>query len=130
VDQDQPNYDAHGNFGLLTFMANLWYEVPLSEYLTPYVGAGVALVDADVGYDDFQAFDPIFDDTQAAFAFQLGAGLKWRAWENVSLYIGYRLRGIDGPKFDSKVTQTPNTSDYDINRMWSHNIIAGVSFGF
>lgn len=129
---DSGTYDAHGKFGILTFMANLWYDVPLSEDLKPYIGggAGVAIVDADPGYSDFPDFDPIFDSSEVAFAFQVGAGLRWRAWENITLDVGYRLRGIDGPNFDSEVSQVPGTSDYDADLILSHNIIAGVSFGF
>lgn len=129
---DTTVYDAvSGKFGILTFMANLWYDVPLSEELTPYIGggAGVAIVDADVGYDDFADFDPIFDNSEVAFAFQVGAGLRWHVWENVALDVGYRLRGIDGPNFDSEVTQIPGTSSYDADWMWSHNVIGGISFG-
>ena len=128
----EDTYDGNGKFGILTFMANIWYDVPLSEELKPYVGggAGIAVVDGDVGYDDFDDYDPIFDNSEVAFAFQVGAGLRWQVWENVTLDVGYRLRGIDGPTFDAKETD-PNfdASDYDTQWMWSHNVIAGVSFG-
>ena len=114
-------------------MANLWYDVPLSEELKPYFGggAGIAIVDGDVGYDPvaFPDFSPIFDQSKVAFAFQAGAGLRWRAWENVTLDVGYRLRGIDGPTFDSEVTGPDLTIDYDADWIFSHNIIGGISFG-
>ena len=128
----QTEYDGYSKFGILTFMANIWYDVPLSEELKPYIGggAGVAIIDANVGYDDFPDFDPIFDESRVAFAFQVGAGLRWQGWENVTLDVGYRLRGIDGPNFESEVTQIPRTSDFDADWIWSHNVIAGVSFGF
>jgi opacity protein-like surface antigen len=126
------DYDAHGKFGILTFMANLWYDIPLSEELKPYIGggAGIAIVDGDPGYSDIPDYDPIFDNSEVAFAFQVGAGLRWQVWENVALDVGYRLRGIDGPTFDTEVTD-PNfdSSDYDADWIWSHNVIAGVSFG-
>ena len=126
------DYDAHGKFGILTFMANLWYDVPLSEELKPYIGggAGIAIVDGDAGYSGNDFYDPIFDGSEVAFAMQVGAGLRWQVWENVTLDVGYRLRGIDGPTFDTEVTD-PNfdSSDYDADWIWSHNVIAGVSFG-
>jgi opacity protein-like surface antigen len=134
-DGNSGNYDGHGQFGILTFMANLWYDVPLSDDFKPYVGggAGVAIVDGEAGYDADvnvpDGFDTIFDDSKVAFAFQLGAGLRWQAWENVTLDVGYRLRGIDGPSFDSEVTFQDGTSSYDADWMWSHNVIAGISFG-
>jgi opacity protein-like surface antigen len=125
--------DASGQFGILTFMANIWYDVPLSEALTPYIGggAGVAIVDADSGYKDNSNYDPIFDSSEAAFAFQLGAGLRWHVAENIALDVGYRFRGIDGPTFAAKETD-PNydTSDYDAKWLWNQNVIAGISFGF
>jgi opacity protein-like surface antigen len=131
VDANSDDFDGHGQFGILTFMANLWFDVPLSEDLKPYIGggAGIAVVDGDVGYSDFPDSDPIFDDSKVAFAFQVGAGLRWQAWENITLDVGYRLRGIDGPRFDSETTAFQGTTDYDADWMWSHNLIAGISFG-
>lgn len=130
-DGFEGDYDANGKFGILTFMANLWYDIPLSEELKPYIGggAGLAIVDVKAEYDDSPGFEPIFDDSPVAFAFQLGAGLRWQAWENITLDVGYRLRGIDGPKFDSEVTAFQGTSDYDAEWLWSHNVIGGISFG-
>ena len=129
---DGDDYDAHGKFGILTFMANLWYDIPLSEELKPYIGggAGIAIIDGDAGYSGNSSYDPIFDGSEVAFAFQVGAGLRWQVWENVALDVGYRLRGIDGPTFDTKVTD-PNfdSSNYDADWIWSHNVIAGISFG-
>ncbi|MGE0008820.1 MAG: outer membrane protein [Parvibaculaceae bacterium] len=137
IDYDAPDgrndtYDGHGQFGIVTFMANLWYDVPLSEELKPYIGggAGLAIVDADVGYPDSTDFDPIFDDSQVAFAFQVGAGLRWQAWEHVTLDVGYRLRGIDGPKFDGEVDLFQGIDEYNAGWMWSHNVIGGISLGF
>lgn len=126
------SFDASGKFRIVTFMANLWYDIPLSESVTPYIGggAGLAIVDGDPGLDHDSDFDPLFKNSEVAFAFQAGAGLRWQAWENVTLDVGYRLRGIDGPDFKSEVTADPWTSDYDADWMFSHNVIAGVSFGF
>ena len=133
ADGRSGNFDAAGNFEILTFMANLWYDVPLGEALTPYVGggAGIAVVDADPGYAHDQFYNPVFDSSEVAFAFQVGAGLKWHVSDNIALDVGYRLRGIDGPTFDAAETDPNNdTSNYHADWMWSHNLIAGVSFGF
>jgi len=63
------------------------------------------------------------------FAFQVGAGLRWAVLENVTLDVGYRLRGIDGPDFEH-TDVTSGLSDFDADWMWSHNVIAGITFGF
>jgi opacity protein-like surface antigen len=135
VNVDNGNYDADGHFEILTFMANLWYDLPLNERLTPYIGggAGIAIVDAKAGYSDSNAslYDPIFDGSETVFAFQLGAGLKWNLWDHVALDVGYRFRGIDGPRFESKeVDPNQETTDYDADWMWSHNFIGGISLSF
>jgi opacity protein-like surface antigen len=132
-DGSRDDYAASGKFGTLTFMANLWYDIPLSEELTPYIGggAGLAIVDGKESYDDFFDGENIFDSSEVAFAFQVGAGLRWQVLENVALDVGYRLRGIDGPDFERNDDLTgASTSDYRADWMWSHNVIAGVSFGF
>ena len=53
ANNDESSFDANGKFGILTFMANIWYDVPLNEELKPYIGggAGIAVVDGDAGYD-------------------------------------------------------------------------------
>ena len=127
------DYDADGKFGILTFMANLWYDVPLSDEITPYIGggAGIAIVDGKESFDDFLGGEDIFDSSEVAFAFQIGGGLRWHVWENVALDVGYRLRGIDGPDFERNDDLAGvSTSSYRADWMWSHNVIAGVSFGF
>lgn len=130
IDFDGPGgqYDISGKFGILTFMGNLWYDIPLSDEIKPYLGggAGVAIVDGDFHYsgDDADAFN----STEVAFAFQLGAGLRWAVTDNITLDVGYRFRGIDGPTFDGG--DFVGSDKYDTDWFYSHNVIAGVSFGF
>lgn len=122
-------YDAKGSFGILTFMGNLWYDIPLSETLNPYLGGGVglAIVDGETTYEPDDGDDSPYDSSEVAFAFQLGAGLRWKAFENITFDVGYRLRGIDGPDFGN--SDFPQSSNYDGDMIFSHNVIAGVSFG-
>jgi opacity protein-like surface antigen len=123
------SFDAFGSFEILTFMANIWYDVPLSETLNPYIGggAGVAIVDGRSGYAGNDG--PNFDSSEVEFAFQLGAGLRWHAFDNVTFDVGYRLRGIDGPSFEPDADHVPLAQNYEADWMWSHNVIGGVSFG-
>jgi opacity protein-like surface antigen len=131
-DGTSDTYEGTGHFSFLTFMANVWYDIPLSEELKPYLGggAGIAIVDANkVGYGEDENA-PVYDSSEVAFAFQLGAGLRWAVSDNIMLDVGYRLKGIDGPRFDNVEDVVPNSSKYDADFIWIHNVIAGVSFGF
>jgi len=129
ADGSHTTYDGHADYSFLTFMGNIWYDIPLSEELKPYVGggAGVAIVDGEFGYDGEP--DDRYDSSEVTFAFQVGAGLRWAVLENVTLDVGYRLRGIDGPDFEH-TDVTSGLSDFDADWMWSHNVIAGITFGF
>jgi len=122
-------FDAGGTFGILTFMANFWYDIPLSEEVKPYLGGGVgiAIVDGDVHYE---GHPDIFDDSQAALALQAGVGIRWQVSDTIALDVGYRLRAIDGPSFDNNEDFLANGGSYDADWMVSHNVIAGVSLGF
>lgn len=125
IEYDGTEYSGTGDFSILTFMGNLWYDLPLSTELKPYIGGGlgVAIVDAsNIGYDCCEEYD----SSEVAFAFQAGAGLRWMMSENIALDVGYRLRGIDGPTFDNA---DGTGSNHDADFMFSHNIIGGISFG-
>jgi opacity protein-like surface antigen len=125
IEYDGEDYAGTGDFTFLTFMGNVWYDVPLSEELKPYLGggAGIAIIDAnDVGYEG----NVEYDSSEVAFAFQVGAGLRWAIADSITLDVGYRLRGFDGPKFED----VDGGSDQNADWMWSHNVIGGVSFGF
>ena len=128
-DTDPPS-DAIGTFNIFTVMGNAWLDLPLTEFFKPYVGggAGLAFVDADgIGY----ANDGVhFDSSETVFAAQVGAGLRWQLAEHTALDIGYRYRGNEGPTFDVNNSHIPNATDYHADWMWSHNVIAGISFGF
>ena len=60
-----------GKFEFLTVLANLWYDVPLSEEIKPYIGggAGVAIVDGDIAFSDGQT---AFDSTRSRFRVSSG----------------------------------------------------------
>ena len=115
-----------GKVEFLTVLANIWYDVPLSDEIKPYIGggAGVAIVDGDIAYIDGQT---AFDSTEVAFAFQGGGGLRWAVSDHVTLDIGYRFKGVDGPSFSGSDT---GASDADTDWMFGHNLIGGISLGF
>ena len=118
-----------GDFDILTFMANIWWDWDLGSGFAPYIGggAGLAIVDAnDVGYAGTPD-TPVFDSSELGFAFQAGAGFRWMAWETVGFDIGYRFRGYDGQSFDAVL---PNSGDFDADFFFTHNIIAGLTFNF
>jgi opacity protein-like surface antigen len=108
-------------------MGNLWYDVPLSDTITPYVGggAGVAFIDGETRYS---GGNKPYGSSETGFAFQLGAGLRLAVLDNVTLDLGYRLRGVDGVEFGN--SDFAASSTYDADTIISHNFVGGVSIGF
>lgn len=82
-----------GDFDALGFMANAFYDVPAvriaKESLLPYVGVGLGF--AKVSLDNATRGNNFFaDDSDIAFAWQLGAGIAYAIERNVRLMADYR----------------------------------------
>ncbi len=72
-----------------SLFANLWWDLFPSRFFHPYLGGGVGglYVEAkDFGYDG----DELNDDSDAVFAYQLGAGLGFDLSPQWTLSIDYR----------------------------------------
>ncbi len=109
----------NGHADAISFMGNLWCDLPLGGRMTPYVGGGVGL--AYAGYSD--STTPLHDH-DTGLIFQIGAGAKWAVSDSMSLDFGYRFRGIPGLKFSNAVISV-KSNDY-----YGHNFILGMTFRF
>ena len=82
---------GNGDISVLSFMANGYYdfERPNSP-LTPYVGAGLGIIDSDL-----DGTGPFFRVTggNTNLAYQLMLGLAYAMNSNVALTAGYRFLG-------------------------------------
>ena len=108
-----------GHADALSFMGNVWYDLPQGSRWTPYVGggAGIALANYDNTASGFKASD-------TGFIFQLGAGVNWMMTDRISVDVGYRFRGILDLRFSN------STATYTGNTYYGHNVIAGVTVDF
>ncbi len=96
-------------------MANGYYDISLSDAsITPYVTGGV-------GFASFSGSNGGFDATE--FAWQVGAGLGFKASENVVVDLGYRyFRTSD---ISDSFEGVP--ADFSIS---GSNILAGIRYSF
>ncbi len=88
-----------GSFTSYLVMANAFYDVKLFGPLKPYVGfgLGVAWVDEDhTAFSDTlsRVFD--VDESRAAFAYQVRAGVAYEVNKWLDVSLGYRFVHIDG----------------------------------
>ena len=98
--------DEDEDVSLLTVMGNAYYDIDTDSDITPYLMAGAGWARAESSVDD---------DSETAFAWQVGAGLGFQVAECTTLDLGYRYL-------------KPNTFDFDGDdvKASSHNIMLGL----
>jgi opacity protein-like surface antigen len=120
--------DAFGSVSGNYVLANVWLDWKNPSAFTPYAGggAGTAFVSANgVGFSD--VFDSL-TGSDAAFAWQLGTGIKWATTDKLSLDVGYRLKGVTGLDFKTSfggVGTPANGID-----LLTHQVQAGLTYRF
>ena len=111
--------DASGSdLSNTTGMMNLWYDVFPSWTIHPYVGAGVGFLRTKL--DQFQS--DVLTDFQTGLvrqaddtvlAYQLGAGIAWDIFDQISLGLDYRFLTADEGKYYPYQDQTKTHVDAD-----------------
>jgi opacity protein-like surface antigen len=101
-------------------LGNLWYDVDTGTSFTPYIGGG-----AGWAYDVMS--DGTTDEWISGLTYQLGAGVRFAATENIGFDLGYRYR-VRSHADISGFTPDPDT-DVKISAT-THIVQAGVTFGF
>lgn len=98
--EDGTRRSLGGDFVTSTYMLNAYYDIPLTPRFRPYIGGGL-------GFANFSANDVFVYEanrlrgSNTLFAFQFKAGLGYQLNENVNVFIGYRLLGLDGQDYRS-----------------------------
>lgn len=118
---------TEGDLSAIYLLANLWYDVDVGRRVTPYIGggAGVAFVDADLSLPLASTVAGLKDD-DTAFAWQLGAGVKYGLSRDFALELGYRFRRVEGADFDSGLF----SGAFEDAELESHNALIGVTYKF
>jgi opacity protein-like surface antigen len=118
---------ADGSVNATYVMANGWFDLDTGSAFTPYIGggAGAAWLNGDVSF--FGAANGFGAAQQAAFAYQVGGGVKFDVNENLALDVGYRFKSILNGKNDNL---NVNNRDYINSDLNSHNIQVGLTYKF
>jgi opacity protein-like surface antigen len=134
----------NGQLRELFIMANVWFEIPVSSFFSPYLGGGigVAHVNGDFGVDSFG--DPGNELSASihaegwSLAYQIGTGLLIGLSDNLAVDLGYRFKiisavDLDEPEFcggdDCDPPVETFTADDDFG-VYQHVFQAGLTLGF
>jgi opacity protein-like surface antigen len=98
---------------IMSYMVNAYYDFKTKSAFTPYVGAGIGLLNGE-----FKS--PGFKDDDTVFGYQIAVGAAYNFNKNVALDVSYRFQGAAS---DFKIQGTEAS-------YMSSNIMAGIRYSF
>jgi opacity protein-like surface antigen len=117
-----------GSVGALAFMFNCFFDLHNDSPVTPYFGGGAGFatlhLDDTFGSSTGGRSQLYFDDDDAVFAYQAGAGLEFAINRRLSLDVGYRYFGTSQAHFNE------NFNTETAMKFNSHNAAVGVRVKF
>jgi opacity protein-like surface antigen len=114
--------DAPGSLKAMYGMVSAWYSFDTGS-IRPFVGAGVGMIEANMDSGPYFG-DKSVDDSDSAFAWQVGGGLEMDLASNLQLVARYRyVSSSDFTVQDSDNTDVTSSLD-------AHIIDAGIRLNF
>ena len=109
-------------------LANVWYDFHNESAFVPYIGGGIGAGWADGNLDMGNgAF--VNATSSTAFAFQVGAGVKFDVSDQFAIDLGYRFKGMTG--LNPTVTTNLGGPDHlDQNTIVAHFVQIGATLRF
>jgi len=97
----------------LSYMVNAFYDIKTKSAFTPYLGAGIGMINGELDDNGYTA-----DDTVFGYQFIVGAAYNFN--KNFALDLSYRFQGA---------AQDFSLNGSDLSYM-SSNIMAGMRYSF
>jgi opacity protein-like surface antigen len=137
VDGGRGN-DIGGDMSALSFMANVFYDIPLDMPLRPYLGGGVGLAHlwSSASFPNIAAAAAVclilqpcdnipterFSGSDTVFAYQAGVGLAYEIISNLTASVDYRYFATSDPSF--------RTGGAKIDSYSTHNVSLNFRYEF
>lgn len=115
--------DGRGSIDASYYMLNGYVDFPTGTAFTPYIGAGVGYVDADIDYSPSAV--GIVDSDDSGIAYQIAAGATYELSDAFDLFG--QVRYLTSDDFEVETTLFPARLDIENE---STNIEVGVRFKF
>jgi len=109
-----------GDLTQISLMANVLFDVPLTDRLDLTFGAGAGAVYSD--------FSPPFgsDESDTSFAYQGIAGLSYALTDRLDLTLQYRYLHVNDPSFT--VSHTGHTDVFALDDVENHTVSIGLRY--
>jgi len=109
-----------GEIQQLSLMANVLYDVPLTERLDLTFGVGAGAV-----HSEFEE-NNVGDDDDVNFAFQGIVGLSYAVTDRLDLTLTYRYLHVDEPDYD--LTHVNHIDSYGLEDVENHTVSVGLRY--
>lgn len=116
--------NAFGSASALVGLASLYYDLPFSPGITPFLGGGIGFADVSFSDQGVAPLGTVMDDSATGFAWHLTSGFEFQIAERTSFELGYRYLAIQGIDLQA-VDGTDTSADLD-----SHIVFAGIKYRF
>ncbi|OIO60734.1 MAG: hypothetical protein AUJ82_01820 [Verrucomicrobia bacterium CG1_02_43_26] len=129
-----PLNNGKGHVSYASLMANVYYDIPVSEDFYVYVGAGAGVAQEKIKNDMVSPTVGTianYRSTRTVFAWQAMAGVGYNINEDVSIYAGYRLFAVPSHNV-KKLTfaGTGVTSKAKMKDAYINNLEIGIRYRF
>lgn len=127
-------FTADGRSKALMAGLSAYADLPISDTIVPYVGAGVGVARVDARLSRVSGSPAVgsrFDDKDWGFLWHADAGLSFKLGSTTALELGGRYQRITGLRFDGTTgPATGGASQASRPRADSLSVLAGVRIGF
>ena len=107
-------------------LINIKYRINTGTKFTPYLGGGIG---ADVTIFDGEVSGRSLNDSSAAFAYQLEAGVRYALSPHASVGLGYKFLGTSDQNYSLDLGHTV-IDRVTLNGIYIHSIMLDCSWSF
>jgi len=107
-------------------LINIKYRINTGTKFTPYLGGGIG---ADVTIFDGEVSGRSLNDSSAAFAFQLQAGVRYALSQHASVGLGYKFLGTSDQNYSLDLGHAV-VDRVTLNGIYIHSIMLDCSWSF
>jgi OOP family OmpA-OmpF porin len=108
----------------ITLMANVLYDIPLTDRLSLALGLGAGVDRAEFSPGPFWGGD----DDDWNFAFQAIAGLNYAITNRLDLTLTYRYLNVGDPEFNVPGGPNPTPDHWDLDDLEKHTVTVGLRY--
>jgi opacity protein-like surface antigen len=119
---------SNGDLGLLTIMANGYFEMEVAHGFSPFAGFGIGWGMPNLDAQNKPGAQQLsIDDTDSVFVFNAMAGGSYAISDVTDVSLGYRYVRTEDISLKSTIGTTPQRMDFEYD---AHEVYLGLRFNF